>query len=314
MDISKRVLSFGAVYLQFEKTGFPPLAAVRNGAEIVGEDYQVVPAGSAVTFALVCSSLGLQPAFIGKIGTEGLGDLVERQMHARGIDTVLLRDADHKTGIVNVNLCADGQSYRDVNPGANTYLSRDDVDAVFDERIQNTSYLYLGGCFKMKSFMPAYESYIRKAHDRGVKVLLNHGKITASVPPEHIRLMKDLIRRVDVYISNKEEFLTMTESETLEEAFKKSEAFSGESVVTDDVHGAYALDRGKIVHMPAFPVTVVNPVTAGDSFNAGFIKARTDGLGTEETLRYANAVAAVKISQIGIPTPEMVAGAMKGER
>jgi ribokinase len=62
--------------------------------------------------------------------------------------------------------------------------------------------------------------------------------------------------------------------------------------------------------LPAFEVDVVDTTGAGDAFDAGFIvAARLRGLGIDDALAYANAVAAVKVTRPGaraVPTHEEV--------
>ena len=62
-----------------------------------------------------------------------------------------------------------------------------------------------------------------------------------------------------------------------------------------------ALKGGKIrkPNAPAFPARVVDLLGAGDAFNGGFIAAQVAGHDLIESLRWGNAVAALKIAQPG---------------
>jgi sugar/nucleoside kinase (ribokinase family) len=50
---------------------------------------------------------------------------------------------------------------------------------------------------------------------------------------------------------------------------------------------------------PAFDVPIVDTLGAGDAFDAGFIAACLAGHDTRESLRWGNAVAALKIGRPG---------------
>jgi 2-dehydro-3-deoxygluconokinase len=70
-------------------------------------------------------------------------------------------------------------------------------------------------------------------------------------------------------------------------------------VVKDGANGAWETDGDTTVRQPAFAVTAVDPVGAGDAFAAGWIHGRLCGLGRAERLRTAAAVAALCVGVRG---------------
>ena len=63
--------------------------------------------------------------------------------------------------------------------------------------------------------------------------------------------------------------------------------------------GALAIAGEEVVRVPAFRVDVVDTLGAGDVFNGGFIAAMIEGYTLEESLRWGNAAAALKITRPG---------------
>ncbi len=82
--------------------------------------------------------------------------------------------------------------------------------------------------------------------------------------------------------------------------------------VTLGERGAMALDRDGLHYAPAFEVEAVDTTGAGDVFRAGFLFALLRGWPTEDTLRFANAAAAVSCTRLGalggIPSLDEVEG------
>jgi sulfofructose kinase len=77
--------------------------------------------------------------------------------------------------------------------------------------------------------------------------------------------------------------------------------------ITRGAEGATFVDRDRrLIHVPGFKVNVVDTTGAGDVFHGGFIYGLLQGWPLEEIIRFANAVAAMKCTQIGarrgIPT------------
>ncbi len=69
--------------------------------------------------------------------------------------------------------------------------------------------------------------------------------------------------------------------------------------VTDGARGVYYLDGGHFSHIPAFPITAVDTLGAGDIWHGAFALRLAEGAPEPEAIRFANAAAALKCLQFG---------------
>lgn len=115
-------------------------------------------------------------------------------------------------------------------------------------------------------------------------------------------------------------FLSRTEAERLTQkqglrAIGKALADQGaaEIVIKDGADGAtYLHGSGPPLHQPAFSLgRIVDPIGAGDAFNAGFLAARAEGCSTEQCLETGTALGAMVCLTPGdwesLPDPEELA-------
>jgi len=63
--------------------------------------------------------------------------------------------------------------------------------------------------------------------------------------------------------------------------------------------GAYVSDGHSFTLVPGFRVDAIDPTAAGDSFNAGFALALSEGRAVLDSVRFANAVAALSTTAFG---------------
>ena len=69
--------------------------------------------------------------------------------------------------------------------------------------------------------------------------------------------------------------------------------------VTDGKNGVYAQDHDGFHHFPAFPVTAVDTLGAGDVWHGAFALGLGEGLTNSAAITFANATAAIKCSRPG---------------
>jgi sugar/nucleoside kinase (ribokinase family) len=304
---SHDVISFGTIYLDLDFLSFPFVEGIFAHRETVGDRYTLEIGGSAFNFAKICASLELDVLFVGKIGKDPIAAIL-KQIASKG--KVQTRLIEAESGVIQTNVAAhyvheDGTSIMTSAGSANQQLSSNDVEVVVKDELPKTRYLYLGGGLKLLNLLPSYPLLIEEAKKHGVKVILDHGRVTNLVTEDHKRIIHVIISDVDIYLPSRDEFLDMWSFSSLEQGLRKIEKrMRGVVVIKDSVNGSYSIHKGRIIAVPPVPVTPVNTIGAGDSFNAGFIKADALGLATiEKKMRFASASAGIKISTNTPPTP-----------
>ncbi len=298
-----KIVAIGAIYLDINALHFPLEDGFRLNTEIVGKDYEAVPGGSTVNFARLCASLHMEPTLVGKRGNDVVGMLLQELLKKEGITTHIIVDQDVSTNM-SLNYTSDsGNTLMSVLGTANQSLSGKEVLDTMSEIQTGASYYYLGGCFKLQTLSRSYQEIVMLAKNNTHKIIIDHGRINNAVTHEQKNLMKNLIEHAYLYLPSKDEFLALWEVDTIEAGIEKIKGkTSALIVVKDGENGVYGWNGEKLIHMPSFPVTVTNLIGAGDSFNAGFIKAHTQNMDFAACLQFGNATAAYKISQNKLPT------------
>jgi ribokinase len=160
---------------------------------------------------------------------------------------------------------------------------------------------------------PELLSRAKKVMEESANVLIQQ-----EIPVETVRYVSRLCRRLNVPLmlnpapSRKTEqevieavsFLTPNEHEasllfdemTVQEAIRK---YPGKLFVTQGKQGVLYFDGKKEVIIPAYPVNAVDTTGAGDTFNAAFAVALSEGSGLEKSLQFANKAASISVSKFG---------------
>jgi len=83
-------------------------------------------------------------------------------------------------------------------------------------------------------------------------------------------------------------------------------------VITMGRRGAVAVTSSGHLHVPAFPVTPLDPTSAGDAFCGAFAAALSAGQSLSQALRFANAAGAISVTIPGaepsLPRREAIDG------
>jgi len=307
MGRQSSVLAIGSVYLDINATGFPFESGFPAEKEIVGGHYEAVLGGSAANFSKTIAALGASPILIGKTGDDAIGHLLTNMMIRHGIRPALVRSKAVSTNL-GINLVNRyGKRAMLVLGTANQSLRPREVVSKLDRHINKVSYLYLGGYFKLTSLtLPYFLTMIRRAKRSGVRVVLDHGRITNIVSENKVKNLVSLLRALsgtDYYLPAEKEFLRVFRARDIEQGLETFRQVSPAIVVVkQSSKGATWMVGSESMYSPAYQVKPQYTTGAGDAFNAGFIKAQMDEKSFEESIRFANATAAEKISHEDLPT------------
>ncbi len=302
------LLAIGGAYVDINCAGFPfDERGLRPETEVVGSDYMLELGGSAVNFARLCSSLDLPAAFVGKIGNDKMGTILSDLLEKAGVQPELIIDGAAVTNVGFNMVNPAGKTIMAVVGSANQSLTPDEVQERASELLPNCNYLFIGGCFKLKSLMPAFVQLAKQARDSHTKIVLDHARLSESVTDEEKETVRQLAAIADYYLPSADEFQQLWDAPSIADGLRSiAGKHEGIIVVKDSERGAITLIDEKVVTVPAYKVQPIHTVGAGDSFDAGFIAAQSQGMGLLDSIQFACATSALKISRPTLPTYESV--------
>ena len=137
--------------------------------------------------------------------------------------------------------------------------------------------------------------------------------------PEDARAFtEELLPRVDLLFAGDEEARALWGRD--DEGFLRELAAMGprEVVLKKGEGGSVAVLGDAFLEQPAFPVPEVDPVGAGDAFDAGYLAGHLWGLDPEQRLRVANAMGALSVATLGdyegLPGEEELQAFLEGRK
>jgi 2-dehydro-3-deoxygluconokinase len=238
--------------------------------------------GAECNVAIGLRRLGVASAWVGRIGDDLLGDVIEREIAAEGVVGLIRRDPGRPTGLmIKARRTVEHSSvayYRRESAGAG--LSPDDIPA---DVVANAALLHVTGITPAlsDSAAAAVDHAIDIARAAGVTVSLDFNFRSRLWSREAARAAYlALLPRVDVVFAGEEEAAIAVEPAGLEETVAALlQLGPTEVVIKRGRSGAVGRSTGddQAVHMPAIPVSVVDSVGAGDAFVAGYLAARHHG-------------------------------------
>lgn len=264
------------------------------GTEIISRDMQLVMGSSSAIFACNLSVLGAKVAFLGKMGVDVFGVVVEASLKDKGVFTeFVIKDKELLTGVsVAMNYGEDRAMI--TYPGAMESLSGKDVS---DEVLKSAKHLHISSIFLQPLILRDLKNIFSRAKSLGLTTSLD----TQWDPSENWDFnMEQVLPYVDVFLPNSKEFLNLTHSKNREQGILKISSFSNTIVIKDGANGSYQYCDGEMIEeLPFLNNQVVDCIGAGDSFNAGYIKKYIEGFKKGECLEYGNLCGAVSTTCAG---------------
>ena len=272
-----------------------------SGAPVTGTD---VPAristrggGSAANVAAWMAHDGTPVTFIGRIGTDALGDAALLDLESVGVVTAVTRDPATPTGTCVVIVDPDGERTMLPDAGANDRLSASDVRSF---AFETADHLHISGyAFLRAGSRDAAIAALTAARAAGLSISVSASSTAPleSVGPAHFL---DWVTSTDVGLANAAEARVLTGQDDPEAAARAMVAHFTVAVVTCGARGSVAADRhGGVWSAPAVPGTLVDTTGAGDAFAAGFLGAWTAGSDVAAALQRGARLAGRAVAGVG---------------
>jgi 2-dehydro-3-deoxygluconokinase len=255
----------------------------------LGGDAHLSIAGSESNVAIGISRLGHQAAWVGAVGNDEPGRLIQRTLRAEGVDTSWLRLSDESfTGFI-----------------AFDQPSHDITRVSYHRRGSAASTLTSAECLAaLESSTP------RLVHVTGITPALSDSARAATL--DVVRAAADSDVRVSLDVNYRARLWSRAEAATalrellpfLRTVFASDDELDIITDATEPVRellakGAWAHSPDGTIHRPALPVTVVDSIGAGDAFVSGYLSATLDNLAAEARLDRATTSGAFCVTATG---------------
>ncbi|PWR02298.1 carbohydrate kinase [Meridianimarinicoccus roseus] len=278
--------------------------------------FQPFAGGAVFNTSIALSRLGVETGLFTGLSNDLFGGLLATELDRSGVSTDLAHRSDNPTTLAFVELTGGHARYAfyDENT-AGRLLAQDDLPIVPD----HVSAMFFGGI--SLAVTPCADTY-RALMEREAPSRVT--MIDPNVRPGFIRdeaayrdRLDAMLRVADIVkLSDEDLHWLMGAGDTVEQATKLRAMGPKLVCITEGAKGAWAVTADHAVFVDATPVTPVDTVGAGDTFNAGVLAALHDAglltraaLGTlsEDALRgalsLATRAAAVTVSRAGANPP-----------
>ncbi len=247
--------------------------------------------GGATNAAVTFSRYGFDTSFLGKIGDDPAGELIQKDLRSDGVDTSLLKcDIDGTTGYSTLLLSPRGERTVLVYRGVSQELEVEDFNHFAKLK---ADWLYISS---LSGNFPLLESIIHYAKTHDIKLAINPG----SGELKQAERMRKLLSDFSLVSVNKEEASQLVDGDSAEELTSNLVRHTETAVVTDGPNGSYASDGEKLYAAGMYEdAPVIDRTGAGDAFTSGFVAKVADGGSIPEALTYGSANSTSVVGKIG---------------
>jgi 2-dehydro-3-deoxygluconokinase len=276
--------------------GDPLIALLPSGPDPLDDcqELRLYTGGAELNTAVGASRLGVSAAWLGRVGDDPLGRRIHHTLEKEGVATTLVVvDSQAPTGLYLREWLPDGvrRPYYYRSDGAGARLLASDWPEHWPASLPAPTLLHLTGITSAlsDSAAAALPFMIEKARQVGASISVDPNFRPSLWPePDRARdLLGALVRQADLVLLSEEDGQLLAGSDDPGRVVSAVDAGGHRAVVYKrGEKGAIAWWEGQCAEVPAYPVSrMVDPVGAGDGFNAGFLAAWLHGAPLSDCLQ-----------------------------
>ncbi len=261
--------------------------------ELLANKMALTLGSSSAIVAHNLASLGCRVGFQSVIGEDPLGQIALERLAASGVDASRVRKSKSVGTGLSVILQRDGwRNILTYSGTIATFRFQDlDLDYLSDARHFHLSSYYLQTGLRRR-----VPELFRRLKAAGLTISID----TNDDPKGRFEGdLRQLLRDVDIFLPNRREACKIAGTDNLDAALKKLSEIVPLVVVKLGADGAVAIRNNERIESAALKVEIVDPVGAGDTFDAGFLFAYLRGQSVKECLDAGNAAGALCTTRAG---------------
>jgi sugar/nucleoside kinase (ribokinase family) len=262
--------------------------------ELLADRMMLTLGSSTAIVAHNLAALGCKVGFLSRIGNDALGQIALERLSASGVDVSKVR---HTEGEKQTGLTVILQRAKERNiltyPGTIFDLTLEDLD--FDY-LTDSGHFHLSSYYLQRGLRPHVGELCRRLKAEGLTISLD----TNDDPDDKWEGgLEDVLRYVDVFLPNAREAKLITKSDDLDKAVAHLARLVPLVVIKRGEQGAMAQRGPERFQSSPVKVDFVDPVGAGDSFDAGFLSQYVRGADLPACLAAGNMAGAFSTTMPG---------------
>ena len=263
--------------------------------ELLATDMTLTLGSSSAIVAHNLASLGSRVGFTSCVGHDDFGDSALERLRAAGVDVSTVRriDGDRKTGLTVI---LPRKNWRNILTYAGTIfeLRPEHLDVDY---LKSSRHFHLSSYFLHRGLQEHIPGLLKDLKQAGLTISLDTNDDPAD---EWASGIQDVLPLVDVFLPNSREAMRITRTENLDAALARLSEIVPLIVVKMGADGAMACRGSERVVQPGVRLeAVIDPVGAGDSFDAGFLHEFVRGSDLRTCLYAGNLAGALSTTRPG---------------
>ncbi len=264
--------------------------------KIDAELEQYFGGGVTANFVVATSRLGIPSAFIGAVGDDDAGKYLIEDMQQENVDTRYLIAKKGKKSAVNFIFVIKDTGEKTIIQSPFMQTTKLDPDDLHEDMFKSATLFHTTAIYPKLTL-----EAMKLAKENGLTISMD---LESQIALRGMKELQPILSYVDILLPNKMGAMTLTKQTT---PVKAAEEFINMGiktvVITQGTKGAVGLTKDQKIEVPAFTVKSVDATGAGDAFCGGFSYGYViQKWSLEKSLIFANACAAIKVTQLGART------------
>jgi sugar/nucleoside kinase (ribokinase family) len=258
--------------------------------ELLASGFAITLGSSSAILAHNLAALGSRVGFVTKVGDDSFGALAVERLRERGVDLAGIAHGA-KSGVTLI-LPHGPERHILTYLGTISELRFEDLDLDY---LASARHFHMSSLFLQRELLPRVPELFRRMKSAGLTTSLD----TNDDPDDRWDSVLEILPHVDILLPNEREAMKISRADDLETALSRLAQMVETIVVKMGANGAVAIRDGHRFSAPAVPVTVIDPIGAGDSFDAGFLHQFLRGADLTKCLAYGNLCGAFSATDCG---------------
>ena len=263
------------------------------GETVLGGNFFMNPGGKGANQAVAAARMDGNVTFIAKVGNDLFGKESIANWQKENIDTKhVIIDESNPSGVALIMVDSKGENCISVALGANASLSPKDLQSA-KNIIENSDIVLM----QLETPLDTITTAAKWAYNKGVKVILN--------PAPAAKLPFELLQYLYLITPNETEAELLTNIKVTDQVSAKKAAdilhLMGVKnvIITMGKKGAYLSCSRFNEIIPAYKVTAIDTVAAGDVFNGALAVALSENLDWITAVKLAQKAASISVTRPG---------------